>query len=248
MYKNGVKQTPASYTGLPSNVSRSTSYIGRSWWTDGMYSGGLADLALYNVTLTDTEVAQNYSEQTAAQVISFTSTAPSNAISDIGSYAVTDTVTSQLQTIKTIDATSAAICSISNGTVTFTTGGTCKINSNQPGNANYSAAAQVQQSFGITANSSLVFSIAGGATSATYRQSLGLTATVTSTGKVTFYQQGKPIPGCKNLSGTGAITCNWKPAQKTAVQLTVTFVPTNGQLASRTASQVVNVAKRSTTR
>ena len=250
MYKNNGSKSTTSYSGLPSNVSRLTSYLGRSWWSgDAMFSGGIADIAMYNVALTDAEVAQNFAEQTAAQIITFTSTAPTSAVSGVGSYAVTDTVTSQLPITNTIDATSASVCSISGGTVTFTTGGTCKINANQPGNAHYSAAAQVQQSFGITTNSSLIFSIAGGATTATYRQSLGLTATVTSTGKVTFYQQGKTIPGCKGLSGTGTITCNWKPSQKSIITLSVQFVPSNAQLATRYAGPInISVSNRSNKR
>ena len=249
-YKNGTLQSTTSYTGLPSNVARGANYIGRSWWNgDGMYSGGLADLALYNVALADTEVAQNYAEQGAAQVLSFTSTAPANAISGVGSYAVTDTSTSQLPVTTTIDASSSAVCSISNGTVTFAGGGTCTINANQPGNANYSAGTQMQQGFSITGNSSLVFTIAGNATTAIYRQSLGLTATVSPTGKVTFYQQGKAIPGCKGLIGSGAVTCNWKPAQKATITLTVKFVPTNASLNTRTAGPLmVSVGKRTGTR
>ena len=249
-FKNNSKQTPNNYTGLPSNVGRTKNYIARSnWSSDSLFSGGIADFAMYNVALTDTEVAQNFTEQTASQMITFTSTAPTNAISGISNYAVVDTVTSQLPITNTIDATSISVCSISNGTVTFLTGGTCKINANQPGNANYSAATQVQQSFSITANSTLQFSVAGNATSATYRQSLGLTATVSPTGKVTFYQQGKAIPGCKGLSGSGTITCNWKPAQKSAVSLTVSFLPSNIQLTTRTAGPiVVNVVGRLTKR
>jgi len=249
-YKNGSLVSTTAYTGVPSNVARSTNYIGRSWWNgDGMFSGGIADLALYNLALADTEVAQNYAEQTAAQIITFTSTAPANAISGVGSYAVTDTSTSQLPVTTTIDSSSSAICSISNGTITFSAGGTCTINANQPGNSNYSAAAQAQQGFSITGNSSLFFSISGNATTAIYRQSLGLTATVSPTGKVTFYQQGKAIPGCKGVIGSGSVTCNWKPAQKSTIALTVKFVPTNTSLTARTAGPLmVSVGRRTGTR
>jgi hypothetical protein len=147
------------------------------------------------------------------------------------------------------DASSSAVCSISNGTVTFIGGGTCTINANQAGNSNYSAAAQAQQGFGITGNSSLVFTIAENATTAIYRQSLGLTATISPTGKVTFYQQGKAIPGCNGLVGSGAVTCNWKPAQKSTITLTVKFIPTNTSLAARTAGPLlVSVGRRTGTR
>ncbi len=43
------------------------------------------------------------------------------------------------------------VCSVLGTSVTMITAGTCTINANQPGNANYNAAPQVQQSFDITA-------------------------------------------------------------------------------------------------
>ena len=49
----------------------------------------------------------------------------------------------------TIDATATSVCSISGSTVSFLTVGTCKIDANQAGNANYTAAPQVQQTFSV---------------------------------------------------------------------------------------------------
>ena len=45
-----------------------------------------------------------------------------------------------------IDPSTNGICSISGATVTFVAVGTCVIDANQAGNANYEAATQVQQS------------------------------------------------------------------------------------------------------
>src|SRR5262249_52091056 len=49
----------------------------------------------------------------------------------------------------TIDATATSVCSLAGSTVSFIGTGTCKINANQAGNANYNAAPQVPQSFGV---------------------------------------------------------------------------------------------------
>ena len=48
-----------------------------------------------------------------------------------------------------IDASAKGSCSISGATVTFVAVGTCVIDANQAGNANYEAATQVQQSFAV---------------------------------------------------------------------------------------------------
>lgn len=76
------------------------------------------------------------------QTITFTSQPPAIKIPS-GSYLVTASATSGLPISFTLAPGSA--CTIAGATVTFTTLGTCAINANQPGNANYSAAPQSQQ-------------------------------------------------------------------------------------------------------
>jgi len=79
------------------------------------------------------------------QTVSFTSTTPS--MPTIGStYTPTATSTSGLIVTITVDATSSSgVCSISGGVVSFNAIGTCILDANQAGNANYNAATQVQQ-------------------------------------------------------------------------------------------------------
>jgi hypothetical protein len=78
------------------------------------------------------------------QTITFTSTNPSPA--NVGTtYTPTATATSGLTVAITLDAASTG-CSLSSGVVSFTAVGTCVVNANQAGDANYAAAAQVQQS------------------------------------------------------------------------------------------------------
>ena len=49
----------------------------------------------------------------------------------------------------TIDGSATAVCTIAGSTVSFIGAGTCVINANQAGNANYNPAPQVQQSFAV---------------------------------------------------------------------------------------------------
>ena len=99
-----------------------------------------APTAGYLNVLTDTRLSQT---------ITFTSTAPSNATTGGPKYTPTATATSGLPVTFTIDASASSVCSISAGEVSFHAVGTCVINANQAGNANYKPATQVQQSFAV---------------------------------------------------------------------------------------------------
>ncbi|MEJ5151915.1 LamG-like jellyroll fold domain-containing protein [Comamonas sp. MYb396] len=83
------------------------------------------------------------------QSITFTSVPPSGA--SIGdTYAATATGGASGEDVTlVVDSGSAAICSIANGTVTFSAAGTCVINANQAGNPDYEAATQVQQTIEV---------------------------------------------------------------------------------------------------
>jgi hypothetical protein len=67
--------------------------------------------------------------------------------------------------------------------------------------------------------------------SAIFRTATSLTVTVSEAGKVTFYAQGKVIPGCKArptiTSASITATCSWRPSQRTAVPITAKFAPTS---------------------
>jgi hypothetical protein len=91
----------------------------------------------------------------ANQTITFTSTAPANAVVG-GTYTPTATSSSGLPVTITVDASSSAVCSISGGVVTFNAAGTCTIDANQAGNGAFNAATQVQQMV-VVATPVLVF-------------------------------------------------------------------------------------------
>jgi Bacterial Ig domain len=84
------------------------------------------------------------------QTITFTSTAPAGAKVGGPTYTVTATASSGLPVTLTIDAAASSVCTISGSTsgstVSFIGAGTCVIDANQAGNADYNAAPQVQQS------------------------------------------------------------------------------------------------------
>jgi PKD repeat protein len=87
-----------------------------------------------------------------AQAITFTSSPPS--LASVGGPTYTPTATgggSGLGVTFTIDATTSTACSISGSVVSFSALGTCTIDANQAGDANYNPAPQAQQSFVVGA-------------------------------------------------------------------------------------------------
>src|SRR4029077_10314153 len=95
------------------------------------------------------QAQQSFAVGKGSQTITFTSTAPAGATFGGPTYTVTATASSGLVVTFTIDAAAASVCSISGSTVSFIGAGTCVIDANQAGNANYNAAPQAQQSFAV---------------------------------------------------------------------------------------------------
>ncbi|MEQ1517816.1 MAG: Ig-like domain-containing protein, partial [Usitatibacteraceae bacterium] len=178
------------------------------------------------------QVQQSFAVQKASQTITFTSVAPTAAAVGGATYTVTATASSGLAVAFSIDASASAVCSIAGATVSFLAGGSCVINANQAGNANFNAAPQLQQAFAVTAppvatndtypetiignvkiDSSLIaFSVTGNDTSAQAMTITAFDATSTSGGTVTMTTAGvglgqftyDPPPGF-----TGADTFNY---------------------------------------
>jgi hypothetical protein len=103
-------------------------------------------------------------------------------------------------------------------------------------------------------NTTISLSLIGSTFTATYRNSISIEALVGTAGKVTFYQFGKVIPGCKNLNTTGTTpnikaTCNWKPSTRGNVQISGSISPTSASYAVTQSGQYsVSVASRTTSR
>lgn len=95
---------------------------------------------------------------------------------------------------------------------------------------------------------SLSISAAGSATQTNKGQTLTLTANAGQSGLVTFFADGKRIPGCISLSTSGGnVNCIWKATIQKYVVLTANLV-TNGSLAATAASLNIKVNRRSSKR
>ena len=76
--------------------------------------------------------------------------------------------------------------------------------------------------------STLYVSLQSGGSTATYRSSTSLRATTSTEGKVTFYQNGKTISGCRNIATSSLIaTCSWRPLIHGGASLTAKIIPTD---------------------
>jgi hypothetical protein len=150
------------------------------------------------------------------QAITFTSTPPANPTVG-GTYTVSATGGGSGNPVTfSIDSSSTSgACSIPGTTVSFTGAGTCVIDANQAGNANYSAAPQVQQSFSIAAADppqAITFT-----STPPTNPAVGGTYTVSATGggsgnPVTFSIDASSTSGACSISGAtlsfvGAGTC-----------------------------------------
>ena len=93
------------------------------------------------------QVQQTVTVGKGAQTITPTSTAPTGAV--VGGATYTPTATASLGPRRghhRSTSTRQRCCSITAGVVSFKAAGTCVVDFNQAGNANYNAAPQVQQS------------------------------------------------------------------------------------------------------
>ena len=97
------------------------------------------------------QVQQSFNVGQGTQTISFTGAAPSNAEVNGPTYAPAASTTAPGLTVAlSVDASSSAVCSMdANGTVSFTAAGTCTIDANQAGDADWLAATQVQQNIAV---------------------------------------------------------------------------------------------------
>lgn len=85
-------------------------------------------------------------------------------------------------------------------------------------------------------------------TTPSYRGSVTLTATLATAGtdgKVTFFANGKRIPGCIKVSSSALVaTCTWKPSSKGSVTLSATSFPADQSYSSGSISVPVAVGAR----
>jgi hypothetical protein len=97
--------------------------------------------------------------------------------------------------------------------------------------------------------SSVTLSLAGGTTTPPKGKTINIIAAIDQAGKISFFIDGKRIPGCQNMSASiGNKSCAWKPAVQKQVNLTATLNPTNNVYNASTSNLRVQVVRRSGTR
>jgi hypothetical protein len=141
-----------------------------------------------------------------SQAITFTSTPPSPAAVG-GTYTPAATGgASGNPVVFSIDASSTAgACSVSAGVVHFASGGTCKIDANQAGNSQFTAAPSVSQSVTITGPPGRAFTSANNATT-TEGVPFSFHVTTSGTPAPKLKEHGKLPKGIKFHKGIGSAT------------------------------------------
>jgi len=102
------------------------------------------------------EAQQSLTVSKKTQAITFDSEPPLSPTVAGPTYPVAAKASSKLPVAFTIDAASAAVCTISGSAVSFIGAGTCTIDGNQAGNGEYGAAPPVQQSFTVSRKSQTI--------------------------------------------------------------------------------------------
>lgn len=154
------------------------------------------------------QVQQSYTVGKGSQAISFTSTAPANAKVNGSTYTVTATGGASGNTV-TFSSATPSVCTVAGSTVSFVGAGTCTVNADQAGNADYLAATTVQQSFAVTKNDQTISFTSTVPSSATVGGTYAVSATATSGLTVAFTTA---TPSVCTVSGStvsfvGAGTC-----------------------------------------
>ncbi|MBN8886222.1 MAG: SBBP repeat-containing protein [Rudaea sp.] len=160
------------------------------------------------------QVTQTIAIGKANQAITFTSTAPASPTVG-GTYAIIATggASANPVTFSVDGGATAGACSLAGSSVSFTGVGTCIIDANQAGNANYAAAAQVQQVVTIN-KASGALTMKSSANPSLFSHDITFTATVTPasgstppTGTIAFTDGAATLCANANLSG-GSASCS----------------------------------------
>jgi hypothetical protein len=119
---------------------------------------------------------------------------------------------------------------------------------NPPGTAGHLFAISLE--VGNPTPVSISLGLQGGGNSAIYRNLKVVQATLSVDTKVTFYQSGKLIPGCKNIQSSALVaSCNWKPNIHGAISLTASALAPNSSYGKGNAIALnVGVVGRTGTR
>jgi len=190
------------------------------------------------------QVQQTFPVGKANQTISFTSSAPTNAVIGGPTYSLSTTASSGLPVSLTIDASASSVCSISGHEVSFIGAGTCLIDANQAGNDNYTAAPQAQQSFTVSNPPSSISlsnaSISEGQPSGTV---IGTLSTLSGVSPYVYSITGGSDAASFKISAN-TLESSIVLAQPGSLQVTITVVDANE--AATSANFTINVVPTST--
>jgi len=150
----------------------------------------------YTVTATSSDgqtgtATISYTVSQGAQTIAFTSGAPTTAVVGGPSYAVAATGGGSGNPVTFSSATSG-VCTVSSSTVSFVGTGTCTLDANQAGNADYTAAPTATQSFAVVAEAAATGNVALDGSTITVQRNdealikLTCTGTATCSGRLTL--------------------------------------------------------------
>ena len=97
--------------------------------------------------------------------------------------------------------------------------------------------------------SSVSLSLAGGVTQVPKGQSINIIAAVDQAGRISFFIDGKRIPGCTNKSASvGNVICSWKPAIQKPVTITANLNPASNVYNNSSSRLTVQVTRRTGSR
>jgi hypothetical protein len=194
---------------------------------------------------------QSFLVSQAPQVVAFTSVAPADATVGATTYTVTASGGASGNPVAfSIDpSTTNSACSITNASVKFSHFGTCVVDANQAGNADYSAAAQVQQAIAVGKGSQAVNFTSTSPIAAATSSAVDLPVTISldsssvgcslSGGTVTFVAQGTCVIDA-NQGGNG----DYLPAAQVQQSFTISAAPTISVVSLQLANAAGNVAGR----
>ena len=167
-----------------------------------------------------TQVQQSITVTKASQKVTFQSTLPEAAVG--ATYRPAAIASSGLSAVIGLDSTSKG-CALKSGLVSFTAPGTCVLDANQSGNADYSVAPEAQQRISVVeilvATSGLAAGKVGVKYSATLKASGGNPPYTWS-----LATGSKPLPVGLKLSSAGVIS--GKPTKKGTYSFTVKVADT----------------------
>lgn len=181
------------------------------------------------------------------QTISFTSTAPAGATAGGTPYTITAASSppagAGLAVSYSRDGSSTG-CDLTGNTVTFTGTGTCRINANQPGDTNWNAAAQIQQSF-VVGQATPTLTVSASNNAPGLGASVTFTATLTGSASPTgtiIFKDGSTTLGTGTISGATA-TYSTSALIIGAHTITAEYAGDTGNAAATSAAATVTVGK-----